>query len=381
MLREFAGAVALLIWLYLVFGRGGFWQTKRGAGMPATAQSPNDSPAIAAVVPARNEAEAVGKAVASLAGQAYSGRFHIILVDDASEDGTAEIARKAASSDLLTVIRSAPLPAGWTGKLWAVSQGVEEALRHHPEYLFLTDADILHPRDGIRTLVDEALEDGGYDLVSWMVTLHCESLAERSLIPAFVFFFFMLYPPSWIRSRRCRVAGAAGGCMLIRRSALERIGGIAAIRGELIDDCALARAIKRGAAAGPGRVRLGLHPEARSVREYKTFGEVFQVISRTAYTQLHYSPVLLAAAILGLAITFFLPPITAMLGSVLGVAAWLLLAITFSPMLRFYGRSVLWAPFLPLIAAFYMAATLHSAWSWYRGTAGMWKGRAQGKLS
>jgi hopene-associated glycosyltransferase HpnB len=381
MLREFAGAITLLIWLYLVLGRGGFWRTKTGGAEPLRVQAPEDAPSIVAVIPARNEAQVVGKAVASLARQTYPGRFHIVLVDDDSEDGTAEIAREAASSDLLSVVRSAPLPPGWTGKLWAVSQGVEEALRHNPEYLLLTDADILHSPDGLSTLLAEALEDGGYDLVSWMVTLHCESLAERALIPAFVFFFFLLYPPSWIRSARYRTAGAAGGCMLIRRSALERIGGIASIRGELIDDCELARAIKRETASAQGRVRLGLHHEARSIREYRTLGEVFRMISRSAYTQLHNSPVLLAGTILGLAITFFIPPVSAISGSGFGLATWLLLSMAYSPMLRFYGRSVLWAPLLPVVAAFYMGATVHSAWSWYRGTAGMWKGRAQAKLS
>lgn len=377
MFREFAGAITLAIWLYLVFGRGAFWRTRTRGATPKAALSRADSPSITAVIPARNEAEVVGKAVASLARQNYSGKFHIVVADDASEDGTAEIAREAASSDLLTVVRSAPLPPGWTGKLWALSQGIAEALRYHPEYLLLTDADIVHPQDGIRTLMAEALEDGGYDLVSWMVTLHCESLAERALIPAFVFFFFMLYPPSWIRSGRYRTAGAAGGCMLIRRSALERIGGIASIRAELIDDCALARVVKEKA----GRVRLGLGREARSIREYRNFGQIFRIVSRTAYTQLRYSPVLLAAMILGLAMTFFLPPIAAVLGSGFGFGAWFLLSVAYSPMLRFYGRSVLWAPFLPLVAAFYMSATVHSAWSWYRGTPGMWKGRAQAKLS
>jgi hopene-associated glycosyltransferase HpnB len=333
-----------------------------------------------AVIPARNEAPVVPEAVGSLARQNYDGKFHIVLVDDASDDGTAEAARGAAPSEILTVIRSAPLPAGWTGKLWAVSQGVEEASLHSPEYLWLTDADVVHPPDGLSALVAEALE-GGCDLVSRMVRLRSESLAEHALIPAFVFFFFMLYPPAWVRSPRHRTAAAAGGCMLMRRATLEHLGGVRSIRGELIDDCALARAIKRGNLSGPGRIRLALSQETRSIREYGTFGEIFRMISRTAFTELHHSVLWLLAAVLGLAFTFFLPPITAFGGSRLGLAAWLLLAIAYTPMLRFYGRSVLWAPLLPLVGLFYLSATLHSAWSWWRGSAGMWKGRAQAKLS
>jgi hopene-associated glycosyltransferase HpnB len=334
-------------------------------------------------MPARNEAACVGKAIQSLAAQKYRGEFRIVLVDDASEDGTGEIARAAAPPEILTVIRGAPLPPGWTGKLWAVAQGVAEASRYAPDYLLLTDADIVHPPTGLEALAAEALE-GDYDLVSWMVTLRCKSMAERALIPAFVFFFFMLYPPAWIANPRHRTAGAAGGCMLVRRSALESVGGIERIRGELIDDCALARAIKR---AG-GRVRLALNghaggivEDARSIREYATFDEIFRMISRTAFTELDHSLWRLAAAVLGLTATFFVPAVTACLGSPFGLAAWLFSCLAYSPMLRFYGRSICWAPVLPLVAAFYLSATLHSAWSWYRGMGGMWKGRTQAGLS
>jgi hopene-associated glycosyltransferase HpnB len=295
-----------------------------------------------------------------------------VLVDDASTDGTAAAAGSAASADVLSVVSGAPLPCGWTGKLWAVAQGVDRASRFAPDYLLLTDADICHPPHGLRALVAQA-EQGRYDLVSWMVTLHCETWAERALVPAFVFFFFMLYPPAWIRSERSRTAGAAGGCILIRRRMLEQIGGIGRIRGELIDDCALASAVKQ---AG-GRVWLGLGGEAHSIRLYGTAGEIFRMIARTAFTQLRYSLWLLLGTIAALALTYFVPPVAALAGSGAGIAAWVLMIVAYLPVLRFYRRSVLWAPLLPLLAAFYLAATIHSALAYWRGTGGMWKGRAQ----
>jgi hopene-associated glycosyltransferase HpnB len=299
-----------------------------------------------------------------------------VVVDDASSDGTATAARSAAPSNRLTLISGAPLPSGWTGKLWAVAQGIDEASRLAPDYFLLTDADISHPPHGLSDLIAPA-EHGGYDLVSWMATLHCETWAERALIPAFVFFFFMLYPPAWIRSQRHSTAGAAGGCMLIRRSVLERIGGIARIRGELIDDCALASAVKQ---AG-GRVCLGLNSEVRSIREYGTLGEIFRMISRTAFTQLHYSVFLLLGTVAALMLTYVIPPVAALAGSWFGVTGWALMCLAYVPVLRFYHRSSSWAPFLPLVAVFYLIATIHSAQAYWRGAGGMWKGRAQATAS
>jgi hopene-associated glycosyltransferase HpnB len=370
MFFHIAGAAALGIWLYLLLGRGGFWRMNEFSP-PGT--PPPHAPRVAAVVPARNEADVVGLAIASLAKQQYPGDWHIVLVDDASEDGTAGAARSAASPERLTVIPAAALPPGWTGKLWAVSEGIREAARFRPDYLLLTDADIVHPPQGLSDLVSQA-EAGGYDLVSWMVTLRCESLAERALIPAFVFFFFLLYPPAWIRSPRRATAGAAGGCLLIRRAMLERIGGIARIRGALIDDCALARAVKRHG----GRVWLGLRADARSIREYQTFAEIGRMISRTAFTQLRHSGILLAGTAAGLAITYVLPPVAAFAGSRFGLAAWVAMCLAYLPALRFYRRSILWAPLLPLVASFYLGATIHSAVADWRGRGGMWKGRTQG---
>jgi len=363
-----AGVVALAVWLYVLLGRGGFWRMRESPPPPPL----GNAPSVTAVIPARDEDAVVAAAVGSLAGQRYSGDFRIVLVDDHSSDHTVEAARSAAPAEILTVIRAAPLPSGWTGKLWAVSQGVGAAEDRPPDYLLLTDADIVHPSSSIAELVSYA-ESGGYDLVSWMVTLRCVSLAERALIPAFVFFFFLLYPPAWIRDPRRRTAGAAGGSMLIRRTMLERIGGIGRIRGELIDDCALAKAVKQEG----GRVWLGLRSEARSIRTYGTFGEIERMIARTAYTQLRHSAWLLAGTVAGMALTYLIPPLLAFSGNGFGAAAWALMCVAYLPALRFYGRSFLWATLLPLVAAFYLLATIHSAISYWRGAGGHWKGRVQ----
>lgn len=360
------GLTVVAIWAYLLFARGTFWRMRED---PREIALPDPAPPVAAVIPARNEAETVGLAVSSLARQKYPGDFRIVVVDDASDDGTAAIALGAAPPDRLTVVRAEPLQAGWTGKLWAVSQGVSQS---SPDYYLLTDADIVHPPGNVAALVSRA-KAGSYDLVSYMAFLRCESFAERALVPAFVFFFFMLYPPAWIRNPRRRTAGAAGGCMLVRREALERAGGIAGIRGELIDDCALARAIK----GSGGRVWLGLSSGTRSIRRYETFGEIRRMIARTAFTQLNYSAVLLAGTVAGLALTYLVPPALALTGSWYGAAAWALMAASYVPVLRFYRRSWLWAPLLPLVALFYSAATVQSAVAYWRGSGGMWKGRSQ----
>jgi hopene-associated glycosyltransferase HpnB len=278
------------------------------------------------------------------------------------------------------VISAASLPPGWTGKLWALSEGVRRSTStliqldappaDPPDYYLFTDADIVHPPDALSSLMARA-EEERYDLVSYMVTLACRSTAERALIPAFVFFFFLLYPPAWIRDPRYVTAGAAGGCILIRRDALESIGGLARIRGEWIDDCALAAAVKHNG----GRVWLGLSGQAHSIRDYATLAEIGRMISRTAFTQLNHSIVLLAGALVGLTLTYLVPPALALSGSWTGAAAWLLMCVAYLPILRFYRRSPLRAPLLPLIAAFYMGATIYSAIGYWRGTEGQWKGR------
>jgi hopene-associated glycosyltransferase HpnB len=368
-------AATLAIWLYLLLFRGGFWREFARRPAPPIAP-PSAAPRIVAIVPARDEADCVARAIASLAAQRPPGYFHIILVDDHSTDGTAAIAAAAAPPDLLTVVPAAPLPAGWTGKLWAVAEGVRHAAPLRPDYLLLTDADIVHPPDNAATLAARAQSED-YDLVSYMATLACQTPAERALVPAFVFFFFLLYPPAWIRSVRRTAAGAAGGCILIRYRTLEKIGGIEAIRGELIDDCALARAVKR---AG-GRVWLGLGDTTHSIRPYRTFGEIGLMISRSAFTQLDHSTLLLAGTVAGLLLTYLAPPLLTLFApqpaAGMAATAWLLMSICYLPALRFYGRGWLGAPLLPLVALFYAGATMHSAISYWGGAGGQWKGRVQ----
>jgi hopene-associated glycosyltransferase HpnB len=354
------GAASLAVWVYLLCGRGGWWRQS-----PARLTAVSRDACVAAVIPARDEAEHIGRAVASLIPQVDA----VIVVDDNSSDDTAGAARLGGAY----VIKGLPLEAGWTGKLWAMSQGVDAS---QSEYLLLTDADIVHAPGSVAQLLGRA-QECGFDLVSLMVRLRTESFAERAFIPAFVFFFLMLYPPAWIEDPRRRTAGAAGGCMLIRRERLERIGGIAAIRGELIDDCALARSFKRDG----GRVWLGIADETYSTRAYGSFGEIWRMISRTAFTQLNYSAVTLAGTIVGLAITYLAPPVLTFtfrpVPAALGAAAWLAMSIAYTPMLRYYGRTLLWAPALPLIALFYTGATIDSAIRYWMGRGGSWKGRAQ----
>ena len=372
------GFVALAIWLSLALFRGGFFRVSDRL-LPDDGGS-HQAARVAAIIPARNEAESIALAVTSLMRQEYGGPVRVFVVDDDSSDGTGAIARAAAESegaaDRLTVLRSAPLPFGWTGKLWAVSQGVREAEQWLPDYLLLTDADIVHDASNIRRLVALA-EEQRLDVASIMVKLHCESLAERLLVPAFVYFFFLLYPPRWSSNPRRRTASAAGGCMLVRPGALAKAGGIEAIRSEIIDDCALARAIKQSG----GRLWIGVSESAESRREYETFGEIGQMISRTAFNQLRHSVALLAGTIAGLILTYLVPVALAVtgahLGAALGACAWLLMAATYAPLVRFYGLPLAWALTLPVAAAFYMGATVHSAWKHWHGRGGEWKGRAQ----
>jgi hopene-associated glycosyltransferase HpnB len=366
-------SLALAAWVLLAFAWGFFWV----AGEEPLPERAQPSP-VAVVIPARNEAPMIGEALASLLAQDYPGPTHLILVDDNSTDATAAVARQL--SPAIDVLPGAPLPPGWTGKMWAVHQGVTHALRRNPEFLLLTDADIVHSPDHLRRLV-AAAQAGTLDLVSHMVLLRAQSLAERLAIPAFVFFFFMLYPPRRIAAPRSTVAGAAGGSILLRRTALDRIGGIPAIAHELIDDCALAARIKRSG----GRIRLGLTRHTRSIRAYAGPGEIWQMISRTAFTQLRYNWLLLAGTLLGMALLYLAPPALALaahgLPARLALGAWAVLSVLYLPMLRFYRRSPLCAPLLPAVALFYTAATFYSALQHARGLGGQWKGRAQSHAS
>jgi hopene-associated glycosyltransferase HpnB len=375
--------MVLAIWLYLLIGRGAFWRVRERDDGIAAGKEP--WPTIAAVIPARDEADCVGEMVGSLLQQDYAGAFTIILVDDQSRDGTAQVARDAAAAlgagHRLNVLTGRALPAGWTGKLWAQHQGVEaaEAMSSAPAYLLFTDADIVYGHDALRGLVARALS-GGTVLTSLMVKLRCVSLAERMFIPAFIFFFQMLYPFAWANDSRRATAAAAGGCMLVHREVLRAAGGMAAIRSALIDDCALAKNLK---ARGP--IWIGLTDRVRSVRAYPALEDIRRMVSRTAYAQLNYSPLLLAGTVLGLAVTYLAPVLLAVFAGgaarTLGIAAWLLMAFAFQPTLRFYRVSALWGLALPAIAATYMAFTIDSAYQHARGRGGMWKGRAQANVS
>jgi hopene-associated glycosyltransferase HpnB len=374
------GLLVLAIWAYLLLARGGFWLARERDDRQ-TVRPSERWPGVVAVVPARNEADVIGQSLESLLRQDYPGPFRIVLVDDGSDDGTASAAREAAArvqdGRRLDVLPGAAVPAGWTGKIWALAQGIRHATASgdKPEYLLLTDADIGHAADNLRLLVARA-EGDGLVLVSLMAQLSCKSWAERFLIPAFVFFFQMLYPFAWVAQKQRKLAAAAGGCMLVDRAALERIGGIAAIRSAIIDDCALARRLK-----AQGSIWLGLTRRVRSLRPYGGFAEIGRMVSRSAYAQLGYSPLLLAGTVAGMALTYLLPPMLALFAygpaQAAGLASWLLMALAFQPMLRFYRTSPLWGLALPAIAAAYSLFTVQSALEVWRGRGGMWKGRVQ----
>ncbi len=371
-------AIGLAIWIYLLLGRGMFWLARERDDRDAP-PAPAVWPTVVAVVPARNEADVVARSLGSLLAQDYPGSFRVVLVDDQSEDATSQIARSLAGAGRLEVLSGSPPRRGWVGKMWAVSQGVAHASQTLPDYLLLTDADIGHQPDNLRHLVARA-EAGRLALVSLMVRLHCATLAERLLIPAFVFFFDMLFPFGWVNDPRNKVVAGAGGCMLVRREALEAAGGIGTIHDAVIDDCALAARLKR-----QGPIWLGLTDRAWSLRPYEGFGDVARMVSRSAYAQLGYSPWLLAGTVLGMALTYLAPAVLALSlhgwGAILGAVTWLLMGLSFQPMLRLYRLSPLWGLALPLIGALYTLFTLQSAVQVWRGRGGMWKGRAAAQVA
>jgi hopene-associated glycosyltransferase HpnB len=383
LLGIFIAILALGIWIYLIVGRGFYWLAGERDDLKEPAPPPA-WPRVTAAIPARDEAATIGTTIGSLLGQAYPGTFSVVLVDDESRDGTADAARAAATragaAERLTVLAGQPLPAGWTGRLWGVSQGVAHATAgpDAPDYLLLTDADITYAPDALAPLVARA-EKGGYVLTSLMAKLRCESLAERSFVPAFIYFFQMLYPFAWVNRPDHAMAGAAGGCMLVRPRALAGAGGIATIRGKLIDDCALGAAMK---ARGP--IWLGLTERVVSARPYDRVEDIRQMVARSAYAQLGYSPLMLAGCLLGMALTYLAAPLLAVFGhglaQALGAAAFALICVSYVPILRFYGRSPWWGLALPAIALAYMAFTLDSAYQHVRGRGGLWKGRVQAQV-
>jgi hopene-associated glycosyltransferase HpnB len=370
-------AIPLAIWLYLFLARGNFWQVRDDKIEP---KPMNNWPRVLAIVPARNEAETIERTVASLAKQDYPGEFSVIVVDDHSDDGTADLAHRAweesGAPRPITVLRAAELPPSWTGKLWALHEAVQAAAQQEPEFYWFVDADTENAPDTLRRLVFRAEKDS-LDLASLMVLLETKTIPERLLIPPFLFFFLMLYPPRWIADPNARTAGAAGGCVLLRRSALERIGGFSGIRSGVIDDCDLARAVKKSG----GKIWMGLTRESVSLRSNGSFAEIRDMIARTAFTQLRYSFLLLLATLLGLFVTYLLSWV---LFFAYPGEAWLLvdtaialMSATFLVTVRYYGLSAAWALTLPFAAIFYGYATFLSAVRYWLGRGGQWKGRAQ----
>jgi hopene-associated glycosyltransferase HpnB len=367
------GFLPLAAWLYLLLGRGMFWLFRERDDeerVPALARWPS----VVAVVPARDEADVIARSLGSLIAQNYVGDFHIILVDDQSDDGTA-IAARALGSPRVTVLAGAPRPQGWTGKLWAMHQGLEAAKARRPDYVWFTDADIAHAPDNLARLAARARERG-LVLTSQMAKLSAKTAVEHFLIPAFVFFFAMLYPFGTVNNPRRKPAAAAGGCMLARADALESVGGIEAIRRNIIDDVSLARLMKT---AGP--VWLGLSNRAVSLRPYESLREIRRMVARSAFAELDYSVLKLLGTLAGLVLVYLAPPATALFAwgpsQMAGWIACAAMVAAMQPILRYYRLSPLWGFALPIIAAFYAAFTLDSALQYWRGRGGMWKGRAQ----
>ncbi len=384
------GGLASASWVYLLAFRGRFWQCDQQ--LPCF-NEPNLSqwPSICAIVPARNEALMLPQSLQSLLTQTYPGCLRVMLVDDQSTDGTADVAQQTAqicqAEERLQILITEPLPTGWSGKLWAVHQGIEcitQCSQELPDYFLLTDADILHDPGNLEQLVTKA-ERAHLDLVSLMVLLRCKSFWEKLLIPAFVFFFQKLYPFPWVNQPQHSMAAAAGGCILVRREVLMAVGGIEVIRKALIDDCALGAAIKshRDAQGQTSRIWLGLTQTTTSLRPYPSLQTIWEMVARTAFTQLGYSFALLFLSLVGMTLLYALPPVGLLLGGATGhreIAipfgiAWALMTIAYWPTIRLYKLSPLWALTLPLVGVLYTLMTLDSAVQHIQGRGGAWKGR------
>ena len=382
--------LALAAWIYLLFRRSGFWRADQRL---KDAPIPNNWPEIVAVIPARNEAETIGEVAAAHLACDYPGRFSIILVDDGSTDGTADIARRAveetktakAESDAraFTVLTAPEKPDGWSGKLWAVHNGLAEAREDAPgaEYVLLTDADIVAAPDALRRLVAKA-EAEGLALASLMARLDARAPWGGILIPAFIYFFQKLYPFARVNDPADNAAAAAGGFMLVRADALGAVNGVESLKGDLIDDCALARRVKD--ISPTTKIWLGLAgDEAASRRDNRSLGSVWNMVARTAYAQLGFSPLLLAGTLLGMGLIYLSPPLIALTlvwhesvaAVLIGLTAWGLMAYSYWPTLKLYGREPWEASLLPFAAGLYTAMTLSSAMRHWRGEGGRWKGR------
>lgn len=393
-------AGSLAAWLWLLLGQGFFWRTD--VRLPRTGPDgsappePAAWPSVAVVVPARDESAVLPAGLPSLLAQDYPGPAEIFLIDDGSSDGTGKLARQLADEYgglPLTVDSPGEPGPGWTGKLWAVRHGMALATTRLAadrkddsgvDYLLLTDADIAHEPDSLRELV-RAAEANGLDLVSQMARLRVATYWERLIVPAFVYFFAQLYPFRWVNRPRGRTAAAAGGCVLLRREAAERAGVPEAIRQSVIDDVALARVVKRSG----GRIWLGLADRVDSVRPYPRLGELWRMVSRSAYTQLRHNPLLLLVTVAGLAVVYLVPPAAVAAGVLtgrsappaMGAAAWALMAGTYIPMLRYYRQTLWLAPLLPLTALLYLLMTVDSAVRHHLGQGAAWKGRTYARPS
>ncbi|MEZ5935672.1 MAG: glycosyltransferase [Alphaproteobacteria bacterium] len=382
----FFALAAFLAWVFLLVAWHGFWRAE--PRLRPVSEPLGETPPIAAIIPARDEAETIERAVRSLLAQDYAGRLQLIVVDDRSRDDTRAIVEalvpEVGPGRSLTCIINSERPAGWSGKLWAIKAGLDhlEALPEPPDILLLTDADIAHHPQNLSALLKNLVNEN-LDLLSLMVLLRNQSFWEHLLIPPFVFFFRMLYPFRAVNRPDHPMAAAAGGCVLLRRQALRDAGGIEAIKGALIDDVALGRLIK-SRPNGAGRIWLGHAERTVSLRAYDGLAPIWQMVARSADTQLGHSLMNLAGTVTGMALLYLLPPLAVLLWPVhqdaalggLGLAGWLLMAAAFRPTLRLYRASVLWAPTLPLAALLYTAMTIDSARRYRRGVGGVWKGRA-----
>jgi len=383
-LPEAMAIIALLAWVYLLLLHGRFWLCSERLPLSPASDLPR-WPAVTAVVPARNEEETIAATVESLLHQDYPRPLSVVLVDDRSTDATRQRAAALAGENVsrLTILAGEPLPAGWSGKLWALQQGIAHATQENPatEFFLLCDADIVHTPDTLRALVGKA-ESDRRDLVSLMAKLNCETAWERLLIPAFVFFFQMLYPFPRANDPRSGTAAAAGGCVLISRAALEGIGGIGAIRGALIDDCTLAREVKRSG----GRLWVGLAEGTRSLRAYGRLEPIWMMVTRSAFTQLRYSALIVLGTVLGMALVFLAPPLL-LLGALiqddartaaLALLTCLLMSAAYLPTIRYYQQRAALALSLPLASLLYLAMTIDSARRHWWGSGSRWKGRDYG---
>ena len=390
MIATALSVLTLGVWAYLLLGRGWFWRCGErddavtSASEARSQDAPTIWPYVVAIMPARDEADVIAESVGSLLRQDYPGRFSVVVVDDQSSDGTADAATAAASAigaaGRLRVLPGSNVPLGWTGKLWAMRQGLAsvETGAEPPEFVLFTDADIVYAPQMLRRLIAIARSKGSV-LTSLMVKLRCESPAERWLVPAFVFFFQKLYPFAWVNDAGRATAAAAGGCMLAERRALGLAGGLEGVRGALIDDCALAALMKRR-----GPIWLGLTEDVRSLRPYPSFADFGRMVARSAFAELRYSPLRLAVAAVGMGLVYLAPPIFALfahgVAQFAGVLAWAMMALSLAPTLRLYGRSIAGGLALPAIAAAYMLFTLQSAVQYWRGRGGYWKGRFQAPM-